>query len=80
MVSYLISVGADVNAKAAHGVTALACAAAWGYYEVVKLLLNSDADAAVVDVMGDTAADMAEQRGHDEVERLIRAHMPSRRG
>lgn len=52
IVSMLLKLGADVNAKDIYKGTALICACKRGYYNIVKLLIDHKAD---LDHMGDTA-------------------------
>jgi outer membrane protein assembly factor BamB len=64
--------GADVNAKARYGVTALIFAAAQGRTDVVKLLLDKGADIDVVDTFYQARAiDMALTNGHAETGVLL---------
>jgi ankyrin repeat protein len=61
---YLIEQKANVNARATKvhpGITALHCAAAQGYPEVVKLLLAHKADASLTDENGQTPLMMAQE-------------------
>jgi uncharacterized protein len=56
----LIEAGADVNAKAETGTTALMVAAGEGHEELVSLLLESGADAQARDMHGKTALDIVD--------------------
>ena len=67
-VELLLANGAKVNVRErTEGFTALMFAAAEGHIDVVRLLLNHDADRTLKDVDGDTAADFAGKNGHTEV-------------
>ena len=66
-VKILLSVGADIDSLTMDGATPLMCAAAWGYLDVAKLLLENGADSKKVDRYGDTAADIAREKGEDSV-------------
>ncbi len=57
---YLIKYGADVNAKADDGTTALMLAAQNAKVDVVELLLKNKADVNAKDKQGQTALDYAE--------------------
>ena len=74
-VSFLLEKGADVNAKQyfqnCQGVTALLKAAAGGYTEIVKILLENGADVYAKTGAGNTALMKARERGHEAVVRLI---------
>jgi hypothetical protein len=63
--------GADVNAAADNGATALHWAAAKGGVDVVGVLLKAGADARRADGNGLTALMLAEKKGHGEVAELI---------
>ena len=77
--TFLLEKGADVNAKQyiqnCQGVTALLKAAAGGYTEIVKILLENGADVYAKTGAGNTALMKARQRGHEAVVRLIINHM-----
>lgn len=61
----LVESGADVDARAAGGVTPLHVAASRGQRPVVDLLLAHGADPDVRDDQGRTPARLAAERGHD---------------
>ncbi|WP_246724772.1 ankyrin repeat domain-containing protein [Rhizobium leguminosarum] len=73
--NYLLSLGADVNAETADGVTPLMCAAAWGNTEVAKLLLENHADLTKTDRTGAAAADIAREKGEDDAADLINSYL-----
>lgn len=79
VVIYLLSHGADLNAESSQGVTPLMCAAAWGYFEVAKILLEKGADWAKADHRGGTAADVAREKGEDATAELIESYSRSKR-
>lgn len=67
-VKQAVAAGADVNATdTGEGFTALMHAAAEGQLEVVKILLQHNADRNRRDIDGDTAQRFAEKNGHTEV-------------
>lgn len=68
--------GADVNAAADNGATALHWAAAKGNVEIVRVLLKAGADVARPDSKGLTALTLAENKGHAEVAELIGKDLP----
>lgn len=71
-VKYLLDAGAEVNAAdTGERFTALMHAAAEGQVQVVKILLEHNADPAIRDVDGDTARDFAARNGHTEVAQLL---------
>lgn len=70
-VKSLLSRGADLNARDWEG-TALHTAAQHGQKPVVQLLIAAGADVNIRNKQGRTALDLAEQRGHTEVVRLLR--------
>lgn len=69
----------DVNAVDDDGDTALICAASVGKFTTTKILLKRyDVDRDIRNLMGKTAEEMAEQKGHDELSSLF-ATFDSRR-
>ena len=81
-VEYLISKGADINAKAKiTGLTPLHIAALNGHREVVELLLRSGANAGALSAAGETALQLALRRNHKAVVDALRkaeAALPSK--
>ena len=72
-VERLIEQGADVNAIANNGATALMYASQNGHSEVVGLLLTVGGDVNATDPIGMTALIMASQNGHVEIVSQFRA-------
>ncbi len=72
-VKTLLDKGADVNAKAPTGVTALMMASQSGHVDVVRALLAAKADVNAKTPIGDTALLLASQQGHAEVVKLLTA-------
>jgi ankyrin repeat protein len=74
VIRYLIAKGADKDAIAPNGYSALMLAARGGHLEAAKALLYEDADVRVKGPKGETALSIARQRGMtDFVELLKRA-------
>ena len=74
MIRYLISKGADKDALAPNGYTALMMAARSGHTDAAKALLFEDVDINVRSPDGATALRIARQRKHSELaELLVRA-------
>ncbi len=79
MVRFLLSAGAEVNARDASGATPL-MAAAWSHQDVaeadtmetVRVLLDNGADVNAVAENGDTALTWATEMEHEGVQRLLR--------
>jgi len=67
----LISLGADVNARAADGMTALILAAGNGQVAVTELLLRSGADPNAKDATGGTSLMIASERGYIDAVRVL---------
>ena len=65
--------GADVNAAADNGATALHWAAAKGSADIAGVLLKAGADPRRTDANGLTALMLAEEKGHGAVAELIQA-------
>lgn len=76
VVSRLLARGADVNARAAGGHTALHEAALRGNMELAQLLLAHGADAAIRNQDGHTPLDVAEAKGHAALARRLRGEFP----
>jgi ankyrin repeat protein len=68
----LLNKGADINAGAG-GNTPLHAAAAFGQTGMASWLLANGADRRALDYAGKTALEVAEQRGHEETARVLRA-------
>lgn len=73
VVRALLDAGADVNARSAQGGTALHTAAFVGDVAVMRLLLERAADITLSNGSGKTPADIARERGHSELSRLLQA-------
>ncbi len=74
IIGYLIAKGADKDALAPNGYSALMLAARGGHLEAAKTLLYEDAEVRVKGPKGETALSIAKQRGMtDFVELLKRA-------
>ena len=75
-VKLLIEKGAEVNTIDLHEAwTPLMFAAAEGQIEVVKTLLENNADWTLKDTDGDTASSFAQKNGHTNVVELIDSHI-----
>jgi len=72
MVHYLVTKGADKNALAPNGYTALMLAARSGHTDAARALLQEDVDINVRSPDGDTALRIAQRRNHGQVAELIR--------
>lgn len=71
-VQVLIDAGADVNAReSTEAFTPLMMGAGLGNLEVVKVLLEHDADKTLTDDDGETALDHARNSGHAEIVALL---------
>jgi ankyrin repeat protein len=72
VLTYLINKGVDINVKLEiNGDTPLHCAAAFGHYEVVQLLLNSGADKNIKNKFGMTPLTYAKNNNHTEIINLL---------
>ena len=69
---WLLTVDADISAKARNGETALHKAAIKGDPVLVSILLEHGADKTKPDNRGDTAYDEARERGHHQLLNLLR--------
>jgi ankyrin repeat protein len=76
IVSRLLASGADVNARAAGGHTALHEAAFRGNLELAQLLLAHGADATARNDEGQTPLDIAQAGGHGALARRLRGEWP----
>ncbi len=72
MVRYLLENGAEIEAKAPNGATALMFAARQGHIEVVKVLLARSASATVQAGRGATALKWALQTQNSDIAALLR--------
>ena len=72
VISYLIEKGADRNALAPNGFSALMLAARGGHLEATRALLYDDADVAIKGPGGETALGIAKARKDEAVEALLR--------
>nr|POF26394.1 isoform 3 of histone-lysine n-methyltransferase ehmt1 [Quercus suber] len=75
----LLAAGADINHRMLNGYTPLHCAAVGGQFDIVRCLLRRHADYTSEDQDDRTPLDLAEQNGHDEIAKVIRKVMRSRR-
>lgn len=71
----LIELGGSVDAETIDKATPLMCAAAWGQMDMARLLLGYGADRIKVDSTGATAADIAREKGEDEIAEMLEAEM-----
>ena len=78
LVRKLLDAGADPNAKSASGGTPLHTAAFTGDGAILDLLLARGADASIKNAQGKTAADIARERGHSEIARLLEDRLTQR--
>ncbi len=69
--------GAIANARDRHGGPALHWAVGGGRAETVKLLLDHGADPRALDGEDQTALDLAQKRGRDEIAEVLRGGGPS---
>ncbi len=76
VVEALMRHGANVNLRAAAGVTPLHLAASRGSDRFVDLLLGAGADPSAATDDGKTAADFAAERGHPDLAHRLRGLMP----
>jgi uncharacterized protein len=79
-IEYLLDQGADIDAESDAVVTPLTCAAAWGNIDATRFLLESGANPNKIDDRGGTAADVAGEKGEDEIANLITSYMNKRSG
>jgi ankyrin repeat protein len=70
-VSFLLKVGAEVEARDAWGMTSLHHASEHGQVAIVRLLLDKGADVGARDAWGWTALHMASSKGHEPVVRRL---------
>jgi len=72
VISYLIEKGADKDAPAPNGYTALMLAARGGHLEATRALLYDDADLTIKGPKGETALGIARARKDEAVEALLK--------
>jgi len=72
LVAELLRRGADVEAAARNGTTALMYAAGTNSRAMITQLLAARADTLRLDAFGLTAADIARNKGHEDVESMLR--------
>ncbi len=73
-IALLLTMGADVNATADSGATALMMAVRGYHPKTVQLLLDEGADPGARNKAGDTALDWALKRNHQALAKLIKQH------
>ena len=66
-----IKAGADVNAKANNGYTALMAAAGTGHTEIVNAFIKAGADVNAKNKLGGTAMILAVLKGHTEIVNIL---------
>lgn len=71
MVSSLLKIGVDINARNIDGITPLMCAAEYGAVDIVKILLSHGADVHAENIYGETALAIAEKKGHMEIASIL---------
>lgn len=72
VLKYLIEKGANINAINSEGFTALMYSATKGYNENAKILLDNKADTKIKNNMGQTALNLADQNGNNDVVDLLK--------
>lgn len=72
MIRFLLDLGADKDAVAPNGYTALMLAARGGHWEAARVLLQEDADLRHKGPNGETALAIARLRGDRRLEELLR--------
>jgi len=73
MVNQLLEHGAAVDGRASGGRTALMQAAAAGHSKVAQRLIAMGANRRMRDLRGNSALDLAEQAGHEDIRTLLKA-------
>jgi uncharacterized protein len=71
--AWLLSQGADINARSPNGSTPLMMAARYGATDLAESLLKAGADARLINEQGLSAADFASAAGRDELAKRIAA-------
>lgn len=74
----LVEHGADINAQAANGMTALMIAATNNSAPMIGLLMDAGADPAIKNAQGQTAEDVANLNGNQEAAQAIKVLSASR--
>ena len=74
--AWLLSQGADVNARSPNGTTPLMMASRYGASETVPVLLKAGADVALKNEQDLTALDFAKKAGRDLTVKQLQAAMP----
>ena len=72
IVELLLEAGADPNSRDREGASPLLNAAAWGHHGIAVTLLEKGADLDAVDIEGRSAAEMAKDRAHMRVYRMLK--------
>lgn len=72
ILTMLLNAGADINALAPNGSTALMLAAKRGHLDAARVLVNRHAELNHIDRDEGTALDMAKKAGHVEIINLLR--------
>jgi ankyrin repeat protein len=73
MVQLLVADGSDINSRQHGGWTALHGAAANGNLAMVQFLIRNGAEIGARNEDGLTPLDMANEKGHDEIAKLLKA-------
>ncbi|PMD49999.1 ankyrin repeat protein, partial [Hyaloscypha bicolor E] len=60
----------DVNSQSTTGRPPIFWAAASGYHDIVRLLLQAGADPSLIDENGNTLLSIAKQNGHDKITKM----------
>lgn len=68
---FLIEKGANVNARDNYGWTPLHAAVFWGHLDITANLLEAGANPHLADYLGKSPADLAKEKGYDEIVELI---------
>lgn len=71
MVSSLIKIGVDINAKNIDGLTPLMAAAEFDAVDIVRILIDNGADLHAQNMYGESALDIAVKKGHRDIEKLL---------